>query len=227
MDGDEDKIARILRRLSGRARHRAGRVDCPDERTLAVFLTGGLADDLKKNLEAHLAGCSFCVEELVEAYQSAEGYDAAPQHLVQKAMALVQRKQPLFDLAVRLVKDSIELIRTSARVVPAPAVALRSAAKPSEANALQVEQEVGRFRIAVELELSEPGTCQVVANVTEETGAPAEGVRLSLNSGEREQASFLTRGGIVVFDRIAPGEYSIAVSESGTHVGRIRLSLIL
>jgi hypothetical protein len=52
-------------------------------------------------------------------------------------------------------------------------------------------------------------------------------VRLSLSSGDREQASFLTRAGVVVFDRIAPGEYGIAVSESGAVVGRIKLSLIL
>jgi len=63
--------------------------------------------------------------------------------------------------------------------------------------------------------------------VTENTGLPAEGVRLSLNSDEREHASFLTRGGIVVFDRIAPGEYSIAVSESGAQIGKIKLSLML
>lgn len=98
---------------------------------------------------------------------------------------------------------------------------------PSHTNTLQVEQEVGRFRVAVELDLSEAGMCQVVAHVREESGEPAEGVRLSLSSGEREQASFLTRDGLVVFDRISPGEYSIAVSESGNVVGKIRLNLML
>ena len=142
-------------------------------------------------------------------------------------MGLVQGRETLFDLVVRLVKGSIELISTSARVIAMPTPALRGEVKPAEGNALHVEHEVGRFRVAVELDLSEPGTCQVIANVREETGEPAEGVRLSLSSGEREQASFLTRAGTVVFDRIAPGEYGIAVSESGVVVGRIKLSLIL
>jgi hypothetical protein len=119
------------------------------------------------------------------------------------------------------------LISTTARVVAAPVPVLRAEAQESPANRLRVEQEVGRFKVAVELDLSEAGVCQVIANVTEESGEPAEGVRLSLSSGDREHASFLTRAGIVVFDRIAPGEYSIAVSESGTPIGRIRLNLML
>ena len=142
-------------------------------------------------------------------------------------IGLVQGRGTLFDLVVRLARGSIELISTSARVIAAPAPALRGEVKPAAENMLQVEHEVGRFRVAVELDLSAAGMCQVIANVRDDTGEPAEGVRLSLSSGEREQASFLTRHGVVVFDRITPGEYSIAVSESAGVVGRIRLSLIL
>jgi hypothetical protein len=167
------------------------------------------------------------LEELVAVYKSGTGYEIVPERVVQKAMALVERREPVFDLAVRFVKDTIELISTSASVIPMTVPATRNLAKPSQANALHVEQELGRFRIAVELEIGQSGTCQVTANVTESTGAPAEGLRMSLKSGDREQASFLTRGGIVVFDGIAPGEHSIAVSESGTHVGRIRVSLMM
>jgi hypothetical protein len=142
-------------------------------------------------------------------------------------MGLVKEREPLFNLVVRLARGSIELIRTSGQLMLSPSPVLRGEVKRAEANSLQVEQEVGRFRIAVELDLTEAGMCQVVANVREETGKPAEGVRLSLSSGDREQASFLTRAGTVVFDRIAPGEYSIAVSESGAVVGKIKLSLMM
>jgi hypothetical protein len=229
MNPDEEKIAEILRRLSGRARGRTDRVDCPDEETLAVFLGGDRSGGAGKTVEAHLAECSFCLDDIVTAYKAGEGYAGAsiPEQLIAKARALVSERDTLFDLAVRLVEGSIQLISTTARVVPAPVPVLRAEAQESPANRLRVEQEVGRFKVAVELDLSEAGVCQVIANVTEESGEPAEGVRLSLSSGDREHASFLTRAGIVVFDRIAPGEYSIAVSESGTPIGRIRLNLML
>lgn len=229
MDAGENKIAEILRRLIWRTRDKTARTHCPDEETLAIFLSGNLKGDEKQRVDTHLTNCSLCVEDLAAAYKSSEGseMERVPQRLIEKAMGMVEGKENLFDLVVRFVKGSIELIQTSARVMPVAVPVVRGAAKSAEGNALQVEKEVGRFRVAVELELIEGGVCQVVANVTEEQGKPAEGIRLSLSSEGREQASFLTREGKVLFDRIPPGEYSIAVSESGTHVGRIKLSLML
>ena len=229
MDIDENKIAEMLRRLSGRAREGADRLSCPYEETLAVFLSGDLLGDAGKVVEAHLAECSFCLDDMVAAYRSSEGYTVGsiPEQLVAKVRELVSKKETLFDVAVRLVEGSIQLVRTTARIMPAPAPVLRGAAPESPGNMLQVKQEVGRFKVSVELDLSEAGLCQVVANVKEESGKGVEGVRLSLSSGEREHASFLTREGVVVFDRIAPGEYSIAVSESGNHIGKIRLNLMM
>ncbi|HXV79349.1 MAG TPA: hypothetical protein VEG60_05690 [Candidatus Binatia bacterium] len=230
MSTRDDWVAELLSRLSIRVSGRADRSGCPDEEKLADFLAGHLEKDARATLEAHLAQCSFCTGDLVAAYKSGEvgGLETVPQRLIDQALELIQgRQETVFRLVVRLVRGSIELISTSARVITQPTPALRGEAKPAEGNSLQVEHEVGRFRVAVELDLSEAGICQVVANVREQAGEPAEGVRLSLSSGDREQASFLTRAGIVVFDRIAPGEYSIAVSESGTVVGKIKLSLMM
>ena len=168
-----DKIAELLSHLPSRVSGRADRLGCPDEEKLADFLGGHLEKDARATLETHLAQCSFCLKDLVAAYKSGElvGIETAPQRLIDKVLELVQgQRETLFHLAVRLVKGSIELISTSARVIPAPTPVLRGEAKPAEGNALQVEHEVGRFRVAVELDLSEAGTCQVVANVRNETG---------------------------------------------------------
>jgi hypothetical protein len=229
MDAGEDKIAAILRRLIGRPRDKTARIHCPDEETLAIYLSGNVKGGEAQQVEAHLSKCSLCVEDMVAAYKSGAEHEIArvPQRLIEKAMGLVEEKKTLFDLVVQLVKGSIDIIQTSGRVMPVAVPMVRGATKPAQGNIVQVEKEVGRFRVAVELELIESGTCQVVANVTEEEGKPAEGIRLSLSSEGREQASFLTRDGKVLFDRITPGEYSIAVSESGTPVGRIKLSLML
>lgn len=229
MEFDEKKLEGIITDLLRRERGSAPRRNCPAEEELAGYLEGNLDEKAGIQLEAHLAVCSLCVENIVAVCKSGAAIDMekAPRQLVARAMALFPGRETLVDLAVRLVKDSIELLNTSARVISKPIPAVRGEVISAKGNALQVEQEVGRFRVAVELDLKEPGVCQLVANVTNESGEPAEGVRLSLSAGEREQASFLTRGGVVVFDRIAPGEYSIAVSEAGNAVGRIRLNLML
>jgi hypothetical protein len=57
------------------------------------------------------------------------------------------------------------------------------------------------------------------------SGAIADNIRLSLMSGEREQASYLARQGSAIFDRIPPGDYRLKVSDSGHSAGSIRLTI--
>lgn len=229
MNGGENKIIEILRRFWVRRPDKADRTRCPDEETLAQFLTGSLMEGTRDRIESHLAVCSYCAQELVVGYKTTETDEVTrvPSRVIERAMALVQDKVVFFDLAVRLIRDSIELISTSGRVVPLLRPIVRTEIKATEANALQVEQEMGPFKVAVEIDVNNAETCRLVANVAEAEGKPAEGVRLTLNSGDREQASLLTRSGVVVFDRIAPGEYIVAVSEAGRLLGKIRLNLML
>jgi hypothetical protein len=229
MSGDEDKIIGMLRRLWNAEPLNAERAECPDEESLSLFLNGELGSDARSEIEGHLAACSDCTEELVAGYKSVEpgALPRVPTALLEKAKAFVPEKETLLDLSVRILRGSLELISTTGRVVPLLHPVVRGQAKPGEDNALQVEQKVGRFKIAVEIDVGTAENCQLTTNVAEEDGKPADGVRLTLNSDGREQASFLTRGGVVVFDRISPGEYSIAVSEADSLVGKIRLNLML
>ena len=230
MSADEKKISELLSRLFKRAANPIDRTGCPDEETLAMFLQGELAAGERHGIEGHLARCAPCADECVAAFKAAETTGAEPDlppQLLNRAKALFGRSESRFDIAVRLFRGCLELLSTTGRLVPQPMPVVRGKAESPEGNALRVEQEVGRFRVAVELELAEPEACRILANVTEGSGHPADGVRLTLASGDREHASFLTRAGSVVFDRISPGEYSIAVSESGNALGRIRLNLML
>jgi len=234
MNHGKEQVGRILRDLLNRGRKKTGRSGCPDEESLASYLTELLMEGAKRELEAHLAECSFCVDDLVAVHKAVQD-DATgrvPQRLIDSAMDLVpptQEEQGLPDLVVRLAKGSLELIRTSGRWIDpltSVPVGIRGRPKPSESSILQVEKEVGRFKVAVEVELVEAGLCQVVARFKDEEGRPAEGIRVSLVSGGRERASYLTRLGEAVFDRIPLGEYNLAISDSGTPVGTIRLRLI-
>jgi hypothetical protein len=155
------------------------------------------------------------------------GIEQVPPFLVEKVKALVPSKQSVFDLVVRLTHDAIELVRASAPVTwPNIAVPVRGDQSPATGKVLQLSKTMGRFNIMVELEAVEAGMCQLDIRVKDESGRPAEGVRLSLLSGGREQASFLTpAGGEVVFEQISPADYQLAISDGGGLVGAIELSL--
>ena len=232
IDRDEEKVERILRHLLALRGKGSGRADCLDEETLASYLSGMVAENPSADVEAHLADCSFCLAEVIAAHKATQESDTEEAHrlLMERVMALIPTAQagPAFlDLVVRLVKDSVELVSTSGRLIPTMAlVGIRGRPRPSETSILQVVKEMGRLNVEVEVERVENRLCQVVVRVRGKEGRVVEGVRLSLFSGDREQASYLTRQGEAVFDRVAEGEYNLAISDSGASVGRIRLRIM-
>lgn len=226
---NDEEIGKIIHSLLSKRKQMTGRTGCPDEESLASYLSGVLADDAREKVEAHLAECSYCLEETVVAYKAGEdqGLERVPQRLLNGAMELVKETESLFDLVVRFVKDSVELVSSVGftTLTPVP-VGVRGVGTAGAEKILQMEKEVGRFKLGLELEQVETGVCRIAARVTESDGKPVDGVRLSLIAGGREQASFLTRGGQVAFDRVPQGDYSLALSESGGPVGTVKLSLV-
>jgi hypothetical protein len=104
-------------------------------------------------------------------------------------------------------------------------VGVRGKLESSGTTVLQVEKEMGRFKVAVEVEPVEDELCQLAVTVKTGGASPADGIRLSLLAGGREQASYLARQGTAIFDRISPGDYSLAISESNAALGSIRLTI--
>jgi hypothetical protein len=230
MNRDEEQIGRILQDLSKRGRKKTGRSGCPDDESLASYLSRLLPEHAEKGMERHLADCSLCLDDLVAVHKAAQDEEeGVPQGIVERAMALVHpalRAEHFLDLAVRLVRDSVELVRTSGHLIPTWApVGIRGRPGPSATGILQVEKEIGNFKVSVEVERVDAGFCQVAVKVKRDDASVSNGFRVSLISRGREQASYLTRQGEAMFDRVPLGEYNLSISDSGTPVGSIRLEL--
>jgi hypothetical protein len=227
---NEEQIGRILAYLLAQ-KPRNGRAGCPDEEALASYVAGGLAAGMSEEMETHLAQCTACLDELSAAYRSMPGdeKETVPEALVAKAMALIPQEAQeggFFDMVVRLARGSLELVSTTGRLVEVPGLAGVRGKPESQGTAiLQVEKEMGRFKVAVEVEPVEDELCQLAVTVKAGGALPADGIRLSLLAGEREQASYLARQGTAIFDRIPPGDYRLAISEANTPLGSIRLTI--
>lgn len=231
IERDEDLLGRLLRRLPQIKPGRQGRSGCPDEEALAVYLTGALGESDNGALENHLTGCAFCLDELLAAHHAAqdEARAAVPAKAAARAMTLLAKPKltsEIFNLVVGLARDSLELISSSGRLVmPTLAAEVRGKGKPASTGILRIEKILGELQIAVEVERLEGNLCQVAVNVTPYGKSATDTLRLSLFSGAREQASFLARQGSAIFDRIAPGEYQLAISAAGNALGTIGLTI--
>jgi hypothetical protein len=182
-------------------------------------------------METHLAQCTACLDDLSAAYSSMLGdeKETVPEALIAKAMALVPQaaqEEGFFDMVVRLARGSLELVSTTGQLVEVPGLAGVRGKPESQGTAiLQVEKEMGRFKVAVEVEPVEDELCHLAVTVKAGGALPADGIRLSLLAGEREQASYLARQGTAIFDRVSPGDYRLAITEANAPLGSIRLTI--
>lgn len=234
IERDEDILVRRLQRLPQSRLARQVRSGCPDEEVLAGYLGGALVEADYSDMENHLTGCAYCLDELLAAHHAAqdEGREGVPAKAAARAMALLAKPKltsEIFNLVVGLARDSLELISSSGRLVmPTLAAEIRGKGKPAGAGGdgiLRIEKTLGELQIAVEVERLDGNLCQVAVNVTPYGKSATDTLRLSLFSGAREQASFLARQGSAIFDRIAPGDYQLAVAAAGNVLGTIGLTI--
>ena len=230
IDSNDEQLGRILAYLMAQ-KPRNGRAGCPDEETLASYLADGLTPSMGEDMETHLAHCTACLDELSAAYSSMPGdeKETVPEALIAKTMALVPQaaqEEGFFDMVVRLARGSLELVSTTGQLVEVPGLAgVRGKLESPGTTILQVEKEMGRFKVAVEVEPVEDELCQLAVTVSAGGGLPADGIRLNLLAGGREQASYLARQGTAIFDRVSPGDYRLAISENNAPLGSIRLTI--
>ena len=230
IDRNDEQLGRILAYLMAQ-KPRNGRAGCPDEETLASYLAGGLTPTASEEMETHLAQCTACLDELSAAHSSILGdeKETVPEALIARAMALVPQatqEEGFFDMVVRLARGSLELVSTTGQLVEVPGLAgVRGKPETPGTTILQVEKELGRFKVAVEVEPVEDELCQLAVTVRAGGALPADGIRLSLLAGGREQASYLARQGTAIFDRVSPGDYRLAISENNASLGSIRLTI--
>jgi len=231
IDRDDEQLGKLIRHLRTGKRPATFTEGCPDDELLASY-SGGLLDGLAKDqLESHLADCEICLDALTSAcVATADPHlEPVPQRVIERAMGLIpdkQRSEGVFDLVVRLARDSLELVSTSMRVVPlATAGAIRGKRHPPKASSVKVEKELKRVSLFVEVEPLGGGLCQVSVTVKDGQESVAGAVRLNLISQGRQQASFLARRGSATFDRVTPGEYRLEVAQTRHPLVSMRLTI--
>jgi len=213
--------------------------DCLGTDLFAAYLEGSLKKAERDSVERHLAGCPACREELTDASDRlsmvAQSSRPTPARLLARAIELgkvlgaespqIDDEEGLLEIVVRWARDSLELVRTSGQWTFATASQpVRRGDTPAKTGALQVEEKIGKFGVAVEMRHVERALFRIIVRVMEEA-KPADRIRVSLLSGKRELASFLARQGKVLFDRISIGSYHLVILEAGAPVGKIRLKV--
>src|SRR5262245_18759078 len=133
-----------------------------------------------EEMETHLAQCTACLDDLSAASSSMLGAEkeAVPEAVITKAMSLIpqitQQEEGFFVMVVRLARGSLELVSTTGQLVEVPGLAgVRGKPETTGTAILQVEKEMGRFKVAVEVEPVEDELCQLAVTVSAGEALPA------------------------------------------------------
>jgi len=204
----------VLERLIQKALRQHGEppTACPDAETLAAYVDRSLVGSQVPDVEGHLSACDTCLDQV----------------LLCTAAPVAARRGARFDVVVRFLEHTVEILRKVAQIQIMPAPALLPTRSDGEERAalrcVRFDRHFGDLTVDVEVEASTSGLGEI--RVGPSVGATlAEDVRVTLLAGRRELDSRLARGGNVSFCEVEFGDYVIRLSRPGRTLGEISLRL--
>ncbi len=201
---------------------------CPNDEYLMDFVEGRLSDRQRGKIEAHLAACDLCREQVGVCAELVYGDVAAdevpaPDHLAQRVLDRVVHRSAtasgtgLLDRTRRWVAKGVAVLE---RVVP-----------QGEPQWVHVRGEAGvtdhlihrekRFQdVTLTIEIEKSGAGQALIRVATATGGQtASTLRVALFKGEREVASMMLGDAPVIFEEIPFGVYSLLFARGSSKIG--------
>lgn len=228
--------------------------DCITEELFAAYLDNLLGNHEKVKIEEHLASCQDCRKKSIILYKirtelAIEPLTIPPVEVTKRAKQLFESRptQKLIEVVISFAKDSMKIIKDSAEMFKplslievearTKAETLHLCATPSAADTVKPEKDdlrniihlckqLNRIKIDIIIERIDDRFCDIeIKAIDAESCAPVDNIRVTLVSGDRELASFLTKSGITAFRNLQFGSYTLTFIDKGKVVGDILLRL--
>jgi hypothetical protein len=191
------------------------KTECPDAEILALYIDNKLEKRQKEWLEGHLVECDSCLEQVVLCKSA------------QKEQVKLKSKNEAVDVVVRFLKNTVEVIAElkEIQVVPVPAFATVRGKGTQSQKTARFKREFIDLIVDVEVKKPNGKAGEITINIYKNQ-APVNRVRVSLLSGDKELASFLTKDGYVSFELSRMGNYLIRLNKNKELLGEISFEVM-
>jgi len=208
---------------------------CPGEETLVAYLQEKLSPEARADIERHVAACDRCVQTLLATADVLENAgvpgEPVPQHVLEDLLGRIPSSRP--SVVRRLLHGLKEQAKIFSERIDSlitfqqPDVVLVRGRKKSISKNLVVLEKVFKT-VRLEIEVEKTGTrCADIKVIATRTGSNERfsGVRIDIQAGSRELASFVAVRGEALFEKVAFGNYRLIARHANRKLGEVRLAI--
>ncbi|RKY30743.1 MAG: hypothetical protein DRP74_06395 [Candidatus Omnitrophota bacterium] len=205
----------------------------PDEETLASFMEGRLPERGAKKIIEHVLSCHKCSEAIVlQAKIEKMPEQEVPPDLILRAKDLVepQIETPLLEVAIKIKENILELLNTSGDILVGhefmPAPVLRSRKIKEFKDEITVLKDFTDIRVELKIE-NKPGKIFDVNVCVKEkaTQKMIKDLRVTLMRDGLELESYVNDAGVVTFEHVLAGSYTVKISSLQKTIARVILEV--
>lgn len=205
----------------------------PDEETLACFIEGRLPSEESDRLIAHLINCNNCLEALtVQAKLKSSEEKEVPPEIVERMKNLVMYsdKTSILEIVLILKEKALEILNTTGDILVGqelvPASVLRSRKVKDFKDEVTILKDFKDIRVEVKIE-NKGGQIFDLTIIAKEkqTQKLIKDLRVTLIKDDLELDSYLTDTGVVTFEHVLLGKYTVEISSLEDKVASILLDI--
>jgi len=231
----QDHFERIIRMVYQNWKQSEGRnkETHPDEETLVCFIEGRLPAEEAERLKAHLVRCDDCMEAIALSMQAAEMSEEEPSadllERVRKMLAF-ELKPSILEIVLRLKEKASEIISTTGDVLVGqelvPAAVLRSRSIKDFKDEVTILKDF--FDIRAEIKIENMGANAFNLSILVKhriTQKVLKDLRVALIKDNTELESYLTDAGLVTFEHVLAGKYTVEISRVNSKLACVVLDI--
>jgi hypothetical protein len=204
----------IIKRIFEKSSQHNPTTTCPDPESLAMYMENRLEKRQRRLMEKHFVECDTCMEEIVLC------------STLKKEEVVRQAIRGAADVVVKFVKQAVEVISDLKDITVLPELApvlVRGSLKPMPATA-RFNKEFNDLSVEIAITKANGETGEIRIGAYKDKN-PQDKIRISLLSGKKEMASYLTKNGQVNFQYDEMGNYLIRLSKNSFYLGEISIEL--
>lgn len=231
----QDNFERVIRMVYQNWKQSEGKSEeaHPDEETLACFVEGRLSAEEADRLKAHLVRCDDCMEAITFSLKAKELIEEEPSvellERVRKMLAF-ELKPSLLEIVLKLKEKATEIISTTGDVLVGqelvPAAVLRSRSIKDFKDEVTILKDF--FDIRAEIKIENKGASAFKLSVLVKhriTQKVIKDLRVALIKDNTELESYLTDAGLVTFEHVLLGKYTVEISRVNSKLASVLLDI--